>query len=132
MEDMANLIEEFISERVWAVVGASTDPGKYGHKIFRTLRAAGYIVYGVNPRGGEIAGQKLYPALADLPEKPAVVDIVVPPKVTEEIVRQCAALGLKRVWMQPGAESEAAIQFCQENGIKVVHDTCAMIHRREW
>ena len=70
--------------------------------------------------------------MADLPEKPAVVDIVVPPKVTEEIVRQCAELGLGRVWMQPGSESEEATRFCHEKGIKVVHGVCAMMLRREW
>jgi len=129
---MEDLIQEFINQRVWAVVGASTTPEKYGHKIFRNLRAAGYIVYGVNPGGGEIEGQRLYPTLADLPEKPAVVDIVVPPKVTEEIVRQCTELGLGRVWMQPGSESEEAISFCRENGIKVVHGVCAMIRKRDW
>ncbi len=129
---MEELIREFINQRVWAVVGASLNPEKYGHQIFRDLRAAGYIVYGVNPGGGEIEGQRLYPRLADLPEKPALVDIVVPPKVTEEIVRQCAELGLGRVWMQPGSESEEAIRFCQEKGIEVVHGACAMIRKREW
>ena len=70
--------------------------------------------------------------MADLPEKPAVVDIVVLPKVTGEIARQCADLGLGRVWMQPGSESEEAIRFCQEKGIEVVHGVCAMIRKREW
>jgi len=70
--------------------------------------------------------------LADLPERPAVVDIVVPPKITGEIVRQCAELGLGRVWMQPGSESAKAIRFYQEQGIQVVHDTCAMIRKRQW
>ena len=129
---MEELIQEFINQRVWAVVGASLNPEKFGHKVFRNLRAAGYIVYGVNPGGGEIEGQSLYPSLADLPEKPAVVDVVVLPKVTERIVRQCAELGLGRVWMQPGSESEEAIRFCQEKGIEVVHDVCAMIRKREW
>ena len=117
---------------MWAVVGASLNPDKFGYKIFHDLRAAGYIVYGVNPSGGEIDGQKLHPTLADLPEEPAVVDIVVPPKVTKDIVHQCAERGLKRVWMQPGSESEEASRFCHEQGIKVVHDACAMIRKREW
>lgn len=129
---MEALIEECVNQRVWAVVGASPAASKYGHKIFRTLRAAGYVVYGVNPKNGEIDGQKLYRTLADLPEKPGVVDIVVPPKITEKVVRECAELGLKRVWMQPGAESEEAIQFCRDHEIKVVHDVCAMIQKREW
>ena len=129
---MEDLIEEFINQRVWAVVGASTDPDKFGHQIFRDLREAGYTVYGVNSRGGKIEGQKLYSTLSVLPEKPAVVDIVLPPAVAEEIVRQCAQLGLKRVWMQPGSESRAAIRFCQEQGIRVVHSVCAMMQKRQW
>ncbi len=129
---MDNLIEEFINERVWAVVGVSTDPSKFGHRIFCDLRRAGYTVYGVNPRGGEVDGQQLAPSLADLPQKPAVVDIVVPPAVTGQVVRQCAELGLTRVWMQPGSESEEAIEFCHQHDIKVVYDTCAMIRKRTW
>lgn len=132
MENIEALIREFTNLRVWAVVGASTDASKYGHKIFRDLRNAGYTVYGVNPGGGEIDGQSLYPDLPSLPEKPAVVDLVVPPPITEQIVRQCADLGLTRVWMQPGSESEAAIQFCHDHGIRVVHDACAMIRKRTW
>lgn len=129
---LEQLIADFTARRVWAVVGASNDPNKYGHRIFQTLRAAGYRVYPVNPKGGEIDGARVYPTLADLPEKPEVVDIVVPPQVTEEIVRQAKALGLTRVWMQPGAESEVAIRYCRENGIQVVHSVCAMHFRRDW
>jgi predicted CoA-binding protein len=129
---MEDLIREFTNERVWVVVGASTNPVKYGNQIFHNLLDAGYTVYGVNAGGGEIAGQQLYRSLDDLPEKPAVVDTVVPPPVTEQIVRQCAELGLSRVWMQPGSESPQAIALCEEHGIKVVHGVCAMIRRRTW
>lgn len=129
---MDNLVEEFINERVWAVVGVSTDPSKFGNKVFCDLRRAGYTVYGVNPRGGEVDGQQLAHSLADLAEKPAVVDLVVPPAVTGQVVQQCAELGLDRVWMQPGSESEEAITFCQQHGIRVVYGTCAMIRKRTW
>ena len=129
---MEDLIREFVNQRVWAVVGASTDTSKFGNEIFRDLRDAGYTVYGVNVRGGEIDGQELYRSLADLPEKPAVVDTVVPPHVTEQVVQQCAELGLDRVWMQPGSESQRAIEFCQEHNIKAVHGACAMIRRQTW
>ena len=132
MEDMDSLIREFTQKRVWAVVGVSTNPEKYGHKIFDNLSAAGYTVYGINARGGELDGSKLYTSLGDLPVVPDVVDMVVPPAATEQVVRECAELGVTRVWMQPGSESEAAIQFCRDHGIAVIHDACAMIHRRSW
>ena len=132
MEDIDSLIRSFTAERVWAVVGVSTNPKKYGHKVFRTLSQAGYTVYGINVRGGELDGSKLYSSLVDLPVVPNVVDIVVPPTQTEKVVRECAELGVTRVWMQPGSESEAAIQFCRDHGIAVIHDACAMIHRQRW
>jgi hypothetical protein len=129
---LEHLISDFINRRVWAVVGASEDETKYGNRIFRSLLASGYKVYPVNPRGGEIEGQKVYPSLAELPERPEVVDIVVPPAVAQQIVKDAHALGLNRVWLQPGAESEAAIAYGEEHGMEVVHDACAMKLHREW
>ncbi len=125
-------VAEFISKRVWAIVGASHDPAKFGNKIVLDLHNAGYTVYPVNPKGGEIEGLNVYASLADLPEKPDVVDIVVPPAVTEKVVRQVKDQGLTCVWMQPGSESEEAIRFCEENGIAVVYNACAMINKRVW
>jgi predicted CoA-binding protein len=113
-------------------VGASADRSKYGNRILRDLYEAGYTIYPINLRETEIEGLQAYPTLADTPEPPQVVDIVVPPRVTVQIVRQCAELGLRRVWMQPGAESEEAIAFCRDHHIKVVHHACAMVYRRQW
>jgi predicted CoA-binding protein len=36
------LIKKFIEKRSWAIVGASEDTTKYGNKIFRDLKNAGY------------------------------------------------------------------------------------------
>jgi hypothetical protein len=126
------LISDFVNRRLWAIVGASQDRSKYGNRIFRSLRDAGYTVYAVNPNVDEVEGAKAYPTLADLPESPDVVDVVVPPQVTEKVVQQVHELGLNRVWMQPGAESQAAIEYCQEHGVQVVYDACAMVHKRYW
>ena len=59
-----------------------------------------------------------------------VVDTVVPPHITEQIVKECKELGITKVWMQPGSESEKAIIFCKDNGIEVVYDDCIMAQRR--
>jgi predicted CoA-binding protein len=130
--DTLGLISSFVDRRVWAVVGASRDPGKFGYRVFRNLQQAGYIVYPVNPKGGELLGAQVYPSLADLPQPPEVVDTVVPPAITEQVVREMHELGLSRVWMQPGSESDAAIAYCREHGIQVIYNACAMVHRRQW
>jgi predicted CoA-binding protein len=126
------LIADFVGRRVWAVVGASEDSAKYGNRVFRSLQRAGYTVYPVNPRGGELGGIPMYPTLASLPQTPDVVNLVVPPGITEQIVRQANELDLTRVWMQPGAESDEAIAYCHEHDMQVVSDACAMVHRRQW
>ena len=130
--EQADLIPDFIGRRTWAVVGVSQDANKYGARIFRTLREAGYAVYPVNPKGGDIDGSPVYRSLADLPSKPEVVDLVVPPEVTEQVVRAAHDLGLMRIWMQPGSESDAAIEYCQTTGMQVIYGACAMVHRWQW
>ena len=127
-----SLIKEFLNKRnVFAVVGVSQNPEKYGHRVYKDLKEAGYVVYPVNPNLNEVLGDRCYPSLSELPEKPDVVNTVVPPRVTEQIVEECKALGIERVWMQPGSESEKAIEFCRRNRIKVVYDVCIMVKRGE-
>jgi predicted CoA-binding protein len=126
------LISDFVSRRVWAVVGASHDRHKFGYSVFRSLRDAGYTVYPINPKGGELEGSQVYPSLADLPETPEVIDLVVPPAVSERMVEEAHRLGLSRIWMQPGAESETAITYCQEHDMQVVSNACATVYKRWW
>ncbi len=110
-----------------AVVGATDNKEKYGYKVYVNLKAKGYKVYGVNPRRPKIEGDITYASLKELPEMPDLVVTVVPPKVTEEIVKQAKELGIKKIWMQPGSESEKAIGFCKRNNIKVIYNSCIML-----
>lgn len=124
---MQDLIREFIAQKKFAIVGATDNTKKYGYEIFKNLKSRGYEVYPVNPRLKELEGTKCYPSLGDIPVKVDVVDFVVPPAVTEEVLKECKRLGLDRIWLQPGSESEAAIAFCHENNLKVVHSVCVMV-----
>jgi predicted CoA-binding protein len=125
------LIKSFLNTKnVVAVVGASRNPEKYGHQVYRDLLNARYRVYCVNPNADEILENKCYPSLEVLPVKPDVVNVVVPPEITEQLVKTCKRLGITKVWMQPGSESKAAIRFCEENSMNVVHGVCIMVERR--
>jgi hypothetical protein len=125
---MQDLIKEFMAQKRFAVVGATDNPGKYGHQIFKNLKSRGYEVYPVNPKLKKLDEIMCYPSLTDIPVKVDVVDFVVPPKVTEEILKECKELGLSRIWLQPGSESEAAIAYCHKNNLKVVHGVCVMLN----
>ena len=123
---MQDFIREFMAQKRFAVIGATDNTNKYGYKIFKNLKSRGYEVYPVNPRLKEIEGAKCYSSLSDIPLRADVVDFVVPPRITEAILKECKQLGLNRIWLQPGSESEAAIAFCNQNEMKVVHDVCVM------
>jgi predicted CoA-binding protein len=123
--------KEFLDKKnVIAVIGASDNREKYGNIIFRDLRDAGYKVFPVNPKADYVEGQKCYHTLSEIPIRVDVVDTVVPPHITEEIVKECKNLGINKVWMQPGSESEKAILFCKENEINVIYENCIMAQRR--
>ena len=83
-------------ENIFAVVGASRDPKKYGYQVYKDLTKAGYKVYPVNPNAEEILGSKCYSSLENLPKKPDVVDIVVPPEVAEETVARAVERSAKK------------------------------------
>jgi predicted CoA-binding protein len=125
---MQELIREFMKQKRFAVVGATDNPEKYGNQIVKSLKKRGYEVYPVNPRLKKVEGLDCYPTLADLPIRPDVVDFVVPSPATEEILKRCYELGLDRIWLQPGSESEAAIAYCHDNNLKVVHSVCVMMN----
>ncbi len=125
------LIKRFLGkENSFAVVGVSRDKKKYGYKIYKNLKEAGYKVYPVNPNCDEIDGCRCYHSLEELPEKPDLVDIVVPPAVAVKIAIKCRELGIKKIWLQPGSESKKVVDFCNENKIEVVCNVCVMLERK--
>lgn len=110
-----------------AVIGVSSDQKKWGRRIYEELKSVGFDVYPINPKHRKINGNVCYPTLNALPEKPDVVITVVPPKVTEQIIKECKNLGIGKVWMQPGSESEESINFCKNNNIKVIYNVCFVV-----
>jgi len=113
-------MQAMLAANSFAVVGASRAPDKYGFLVYRSLKFAGKTAFPVNPKATEVDGDHCYPRLSDLPQTPEVAVMVVPPLVTKAAVAECARLGITQVWMQPGAESAAAIAACRESGIAVV------------
>ena len=123
-------VEDFIAQRTLAVVGVSRGGKKFGNMARKALKAKGYRVFPINPHAERIEDERCYPNLRSLPEPVDGVLIVVPPAETEQVVQAAAAAGIRRVWMQQGAESEAAIRFCEEHGLSVVHGECLLMFAR--
>jgi predicted CoA-binding protein len=113
-------IDAFLAGDAFAVVGASPDRSKYGNKVLRCYIQKGLEAFPVNPNEEEVEGLACFPDLASLPEPVHGASIITQPWVTEQIVEQAALAGVRHLWMQPGAESERAIERARELGLELI------------
>ncbi len=107
-----------------AVVGASSNPDKAAFAIPRYLKSQGFEIIPVNPRGGELLGEKVYPTLADIPESVDAVDVFRPAEETPDIARQAVGIGAKVLWLQEGIHSDEAQRIAEEAGLTFVSNRC--------
>lgn len=114
---------------LYTIVGASNNIEKYGYKVFKDLLDAEYKVIPINPNEKEILWIQVYPTLSTIKEKIDVVIFVTPPIVTEKVLKEVKILWITQIRMQPGAQSNAAINFCKDNWIECIHDACIMIQK---
>jgi len=121
-------IQDFLNQESLAVIGVSRNEKKFGNAVYSTLKAKGYRVFAVNPHMQSIGSDRCYPHLNALPEKVGGVVMVVPPSVTEEMVQVANTIGIRHIWLQQGTGSKRAIQFCEENGINVIHGECILMY----
>lgn len=113
-----------------AVVGATDSPGKYGGRIYRDLKSKGYRVVAVNPERDTVDGDDAFGRLADLPEVPDIVNVVVPPSVTLPLLDEISQMADVAVWIQPGAADDTVRRRVEELGIPSLIDACIMVETR--
>jgi predicted CoA-binding protein len=133
MHNLQEKVDDFLAQKIIAVAGVSRESrGEAANHIYLKLKNSRYTVFSVNPNAGEVEGDTCYPDLKSLPQKPDGVVISTRPEVSGEVVRECADLGISRVWMHrsfgPGSVSEKATQFCQDNNIMVIAGACPMMY----
>ena len=109
-----------------AIIGASADRTKYGNRSVRSHLRAGYEVYPVNPRGGEIEGLPVYPSVRELPQPIDRVSMYVPPEIGVQLLDDIAAVGCSELWLNPGSESAELIAKATELGLNPIQG-CSII-----
>jgi hypothetical protein len=110
-----------------AVVGANNNPSKYGNRIYRDLKSKGFTVFAVNPYRDEVDGDPCWRSVTDLPQQPTIIDFVIPPARTLETLRECLALGYTHVWIQPGADDQAVLEYLAANDFTYLAGACIMV-----
>lgn len=121
-------VEIFLTSPVIGVVGASNQRDKFGNKVLRCYLENKRQVIPVHPAQKEIEGLPCVASVADLPDTVKSISVITPPQITEKVVQAAAEKGIENIWMQPGAQSDAAISFCHEKGINLIADgTCVLV-----
>jgi hypothetical protein len=136
MANINNLVQDFLAQKVIAVVGVSNQRETGANRNYKIFKQHGYRVYAVNPRISTFDGSLCYPDLKSIPEKPDAVFMLTSPKVTEQVVQQCVDLQVKHVWMHClmgtkrglsaglSSVSSAAVEMCRQHGIAVIPGSC--------
>jgi len=112
----AAIQNKFLAAPLYAVVGASKDTTKYGTKVLNWYKARDYKVTPVHPKESELEGLAALKSIADLasPQETSI-SIITPPKVTLGILKQAKELGVRSLWLQPGAEDEDVKDYIKEH-----------------
>jgi predicted CoA-binding protein len=132
MQNINQAAAEFLASKRVAVTGVSRTPKTHGsNNVYRRLRERGYQVFAVNPNTDQIEGDRCYQDLKSIPGGVEAVVIGTRPEIAEDTMRECAELGITRVWMHrgPGAGSvsAAATSYGRAHGIAVIDGGCPLM-----
>lgn len=127
-------VDEFLAQQRIAVAGVSRDKSHHpaGNLIYNRLKQAGHDVFPVNPSMETFEGDRCYPNLQSIPGGVDGVVVITRPEVTRQIVRDCDAAGVRRVWMHESlakgsSVSPDAVEYCRQHNITVIAGACPMM-----
>lgn len=132
MTTLDQVVREFLTSERFAVAGVSRDSRQSANAIYRKLRASGRHVAATNPRTDSVEGDTCYPDLRAIPGGVDAVVVATPAAAALDVVRECAELGIRRVWLHrglgAGSVAPEAVAFCREHGITVIPGACPMMY----
>jgi predicted CoA-binding protein len=109
-----------------AVIGASNDRHKFGNKAVRAFQQQGYKVYPVNPNETEVERLTAFKSILDLPLRPEMVTVYVPPQVLLKLLPDIASKGCDELWLNPGTESDAVLAEAERLNLKTIQ-ACSIL-----
>lgn len=109
-----------------AIIGASNDRRKFGNKAVRAFQQQGYIVYPVNPNESEVEGLRGYRSISEVPVRPQMISVYVPPPVLVKLLPEIAAKGCDELWLNPGTESDEVLAEAERLGLNVIQ-ACSIV-----
>ena len=130
-QDPVTIRRLIADSRTVAIVGMSADPQKASAFVASYLQHEGYRIIPINPRGGRVLGETIYPDLTSVPVPIDIVDVFRPSPEAPAFARQAVTIGAKALWLQLRIVSFEAAEIAAAAGLDVVMDRCVkMEHGR--
>ena len=109
-----------------AIIGASNDRRKFGNKAVRAFQQQGYTVYPVNPKEPQIEGLSAYKSIREVPVRPHLISVYVPPPILLKLLPDIAAKGCDELWLNPGTESDEVLAEAGRLGLNTIQ-ACSIV-----
>jgi predicted CoA-binding protein len=109
-----------------AIIGASADRSKFGNIAVRAFLRQGYAVYPVNPKEAQIEGQPAFKSIYEIPVRPNLISVYLPPPVLLKILPDLAAKGCDELWLNPGTASAEVVALAEKLGLNVIQ-ACSIV-----
>ena len=86
----AQAIHKLFYPRTIAFIGASSQFGKWGHMLLTNTISGGYEgqCFPVNPKGGQIAGRRVYPTIEEVPAPVDLAVVTIPAAHVMDLIPQ--------------------------------------------
>lgn len=127
----ATAARAFLDSGRLAVIGASDEPSNFGRSVLGELRSHGIAAVAVHPSATTVDGEPAYPAVAAVPGQLDGAIVMVPAEAAVDVVRDCIAAGIPRIWLFKGAGtgalSDEAVRLCEDAGVEVVPGACPLM-----
>jgi len=108
-----------------AIIGATSRRDKFANKAVRAFLQHNDTVIPIHPAQTEVEGLRAYASVLDAPETIDVASFYVPSNVGVRVLDECAQKGIKKIILNPGAESRELLQRARELEIEAVQ-TCSI------
>ena len=120
-------IKRILNEcRTIAVVGLSSNTWRASNSVSAYMQSKGYRIIPVNPNETEVLDERAYATLAEVPEKPELVNVFRRSAEAGAVVDEAIRAGAKAVWLQEGVIDQAAARRALDAGLLVVMDRCIL------
>lgn len=107
------------------VIGASSNPMRYGHKAVKALVAAGHEVIAIGKRETEIRGVQVVKGKPDINDLHTIT-LYLNADNQKEYLEYMIGLKPQRIIFNPGTFNSKLVKLAREAGIQVVQD-CTLL-----